>query len=115
MSGCTFCDSSLHEIITESENVIAIVDRYPITKGHALVLPKEHVVSLFDLAPKRIADVWRMVSEVRAILGRKFCPNGFTIGINDGEAAGQTVSHAHVHVIPRYYGDVVNPRGESVR
>jgi len=52
-----------------------------------------------------------MVSEVRQILGRKFAPNGFTIGINDGEAAGQTVSHAHVHVIPRYHGDVADPRG----
>jgi diadenosine tetraphosphate (Ap4A) HIT family hydrolase len=75
------------------------------------VVPVRHVVSIFDLQPDELADVWRLVGEVRAALAASHTPDGFTIGVNDGEAAGQTVGHAHVHVIPRRRGDVPDPRG----
>jgi diadenosine tetraphosphate (Ap4A) HIT family hydrolase len=111
MRDCIFCNLERLEIIAEAADVIAVLDRYPVNKGHTLVLPREHVVSLFELPPERIAAVWLMVSRVRSILSEKYSPKGFTIGVNDGEVAGQTVAHAHVHVIPRYDGDVPDPRG----
>ncbi len=81
------------------------------TEGHTLVVPERHVASLFDLDAEERADVWRLVDEVRAALLESHGPDGFNVGVNDGAAAGQTVWHAHVHVIPRYAGDVPDPRG----
>jgi diadenosine tetraphosphate (Ap4A) HIT family hydrolase len=111
MADCIFCNLERLEILAETADVVAIPDRYPVNEGHTLVVPREHVESLFELPPERIAAVWLMVSRVRSILSEKYRPEGFTIGVNDGEAAGQTVSHAHIHVIPRYSGDVIDPRG----
>ena len=86
-------------------------DGYPVAQGHTLVVPRLHVPSVFDLAPEAQAAVWKMVAQVRAQLIDELHPDGFTIGFNDGVAAGQTVMHAHVHVIPRWNGDVADPRG----
>ncbi len=79
--------------------------------GHTLVLPVRHVPDFFALSAEEQADVWCLVSEVRADLERRFAPDGFNVGLNAGAAAGQTVDHAHVHVIPRFVGDVPDPRG----
>lgn len=73
--------------------------------------PRNHVASLFDLNTVEQADLWKLVASVREQLQREFNPDGFNIGLNDGTAAGQTVMHAHIHVIPRYAGDVPDPRG----
>jgi diadenosine tetraphosphate (Ap4A) HIT family hydrolase len=108
---CPFCDLAPDRVSHTSTHARALSDAYPVTDGHTLVVPVRHVASLFDLPPDELADVWRLVGEVRAALAASHTPDAFTIGVNDGEAAGQTVGHAHVHVIPRHAGDVEDPRG----
>jgi diadenosine tetraphosphate (Ap4A) HIT family hydrolase len=76
-----------------------------------LIVPKRHVASLFDLAEEEQDAIWRLVALVRAELMAQLKPDGFNIGVNDGPAAGQTILHAHVHIIPRRKGDVADPRG----
>jgi len=98
-------------VILEGANCLAFFDRNPVSKGHALVVPYRPVLSLFELDERAQAEIWDTVRQVREILEGRFHPAGFNIGVNDGQAAGQTVPHAHVHVIPRYSGDVPDPRG----
>lgn len=108
---CPFCDISRDFVIDELGHALAIRDRYPVSCGHTLVIPKTHVKSLFDLDAETQADIWCLVARVRDALQSRFNPDGFNIGVNDGSAAGQTVEHTHVHVIPRFDGDVGDPRG----
>jgi len=82
-----------------------------VSDGHTLVLPRRHVASLYDLDHDEQRAIWAMVGEVRSELAERVRPDGFNVGLNDGKAAGQTVAHAHVHVIPRFNGDVADPRG----
>jgi diadenosine tetraphosphate (Ap4A) HIT family hydrolase len=115
MSDCPFCGIANGitgtELLTESVHSVAFHDRYPVGEGHALVIPRRHVTDLFDLDPDERADAWALVDTVRDLLVEHFNPDGFNIGVNANEAAGQTVSHAHIHLIPRYHGDVEDPRG----
>jgi diadenosine tetraphosphate (Ap4A) HIT family hydrolase len=108
---CPFCCLNTNRIRLESEFAVAFLDGFPVTQGHTLVIPKRHVASLFELPDEEQAAVWRLVAQVRALLMAGLQPNGFNIGINDGPSAGQTVMHAHVHIIPRRHGDVADPRG----
>jgi diadenosine tetraphosphate (Ap4A) HIT family hydrolase len=108
---CPFCDPDPDRICEENEAAVAIHDRFPVAGGHMLVVPKRHVASLFDLPEGERAAVWVLVARVRARLASEHGPDGFTVGVNDGPAAGQTIAHAHVHVIPRRAGDVCDPRG----
>ena len=108
---CPFCSPPPEQVVAESTHAVAIRDAYPLAEGHTLVLPKAHAESLFALAAAVQEDVWRLVGRVRDLLHRELAPTGFTVGVNDGLAAGQTVPHAHVHVIPRFEGDVADPRG----
>ncbi len=80
-------------------------------RASPLVVPRKHVASLFELEPTALTAIWEMVREVRAMLIQRYRPDGFNIGLNDGPAAGQTVMHAHIHLIPRGVGDVPDPRG----
>ena len=98
-------------VILEEPNCLAFFDRYPVSKGHALVVPIRPVPSLYDLDPQAQAEVWDMIRRVRSFLKELYHPVGFNIGVNDGSAAGQTIAHAHVHIIPRYAGDISDPRG----
>ncbi len=98
-------------LIAQNESAIAFFDIFPVSPGHALVIPRKVVSSFFDLSPEMRADSWRLIDEARSVLVDRFKPDGFNIGINEGLAAGQTVPHAHVHVIPRYRDDVEDPRG----
>jgi diadenosine tetraphosphate (Ap4A) HIT family hydrolase len=95
------------------ENAIGLVlwDAFPVTEGHTLVVPRKHVASIYELLPMEQAALWGLVGEARQRLQCQFHPDGFNIGVNDGQAAGQTVPHAHIHVIPRRTGDVADPRG----
>ena len=102
---------SIDTVIAESRHAVAIPDGFPVSRGHTLVIPKARVTSVFDLDPEAQEDLWRLVARVRSDLQSKHDPDGFNIGLNDGRAAGQTVQHAHVHVIPRFEGDVADPRG----
>jgi len=108
---CPFCQLDFSRVVVSTEHAIAFRDGYPIADGHSLVVPRRHVASLFDLAEEERSAVWKLVGEVREDLKRDLTPDGFNIGLNDGEAAGQTVMHAHVHVIPRRRGDTPDPRG----
>ena len=108
---CPFCDRVKSSIHLENEFAVAFPDAFPIAEGHTLVVPKRHIASLFDLPEEEQAAVWKLVALVRAKLIGELKPDGFNVGVNDGMAAGQTVMHAHVHVIPRRKGDVVDPRG----
>ena len=99
------------EKIIENENAFAIYDGFPVSKGHVLVIPKRVVAEIFDLNDEEYSSCFNLVKDVKKILEEKFNPDGFNIGINNGEKAGQTIFHAHIHVIPRYSGDVENPRG----
>jgi diadenosine tetraphosphate (Ap4A) HIT family hydrolase len=104
------CLPPLH-ILSQNKHAVALRDRYPISPGHTLVVPRRHVESVFLLGDAEFCDLGSLVREVRRRLFVEMDPGGFTVGINDGAAAGQTVGHAHVHVIPRFSGDVADPRG----
>src|SRR5207302_7277355 len=108
---CPFCRLEANRIRLESEFAVAFLDGFPVTQGHTLVIPKRHVASLFELPAEEQAAVWALVAQVRALLLAELQPDGFNVGLNDGKVAGQTVMHAHVHVIPRRDGDVADPRG----
>jgi diadenosine tetraphosphate (Ap4A) HIT family hydrolase len=90
---------------------IAILDEYPVTQGHTLVIPRRHAETYFDITPEEKLALWDLVDEVKQILEDLKQPDGYNIGINVGTAAGQSVMHLYIHVIPRYTGDMENPRG----
>lgn len=97
--------------INENRFAIALRDRFPVSAGHTLIVPKRVVNSAFDLDQDEIAACWQLLAAERDRLSAEFQPDGFNVGINVGEAAGQTVQHAHIHLIPRYGGDHPDPRG----
>jgi len=110
--GCPFCSiGKEREIVYESSLSLAFFDAFPVNPGHALIIPKRHVGSFFDLSEDEREDIGRTLAKVREIVDERFHPDGYNIGVNVGEAAGQSVLHVHVHLIPRYSGDVENPRG----
>ena len=90
---------------------MAVPDAHPVTEGHTLVVPRQHVTTIYELAAAEQKAIWALVAEVRERLLTGLKPDGFNNRFNDGLAAGQTVEHAHVHVIPRRAGDVPDPRG----
>ena len=109
---CPMCARlSSGALLAESKHSVAFLDAFPLNPGHALIVPRRHIADLYLLGPDEQADIWQLVAETRRILDAKFAPAGFNVGLNVGEAAGQTVPHAHVHVITRYTGDVPDPRG----
>ncbi len=108
---CVFCHIDPKTIWAEHGEALAIFDVFPVTAGHTLVIPRRHVPSYFDLTGDERQDLWNLVDEVCRQLQAKHAPDGFNIGINIGKAAGQTIDHLHVHVIPRYEGDVADPTG----
>ena len=108
---CPFCPLPTDRIISESDYTITIRDGFPVSEGHTLIIPKRHVQSFFELHAIEKAAVLQALDEAKEALDREFSPDGCNIGINDGEAAGQTVMHLHVHLIPRYKGDTEDPRG----
>ena len=110
MSECPFCAVGQRKWL-ENDAAIAFPDAYPLAEGHTLVVPRMHVSSLYELNTEQQSSVWDLVAEVRQRLLVGLKPDAFNIGVNDGVAAGQTVDHAHVHVIPRWQGDVADPRG----
>lgn len=109
---CIFCKPTKEmELIAESATVYAIYDKYPVGKGHALIIPKRHVESFFDLSLKEQAALFFVLNHIKTQLQGLFNPDGFNIGINIGEKAGQTIPHVHIHLIPRYSGDMSDPEG----
>jgi diadenosine tetraphosphate (Ap4A) HIT family hydrolase len=111
-SSCVFCElMGSGESVRRLGSAAAIPDTFPASSGHTLVVPVRHVADFFALNAEEQADVWSLVAEVRMDLERWLAPDGYNVGLNAGSAAGQTVDHAHIHVIPRFLGDVPDPRG----
>lgn len=108
---CPFCTLDPAKVWFTNAHAVALRDGFPISKGHTLVIPRQHVLSLFDLSDAERQAIWSVVAAVRLQLMEELKPDGFNVGLNDGLSAGQTVPHAHIHVIPRFAGDVADPRG----
>jgi diadenosine tetraphosphate (Ap4A) HIT family hydrolase len=110
-SSCPFCVIRPGAMVLESAHSLALRDGYPVAPGHILVIPRRHVASVFDLRPEEWDDLWALVRRIPGEVPELGAADALNVGINDGPAAGQTVAHAHVHLIPRTLGDVPDPRG----
>lgn len=109
---CVFCDLPEDRVVDENEHFIAIRDGFPVTELHSLIISKRHVASYFDLSKQELESMNSLLASQREmLLGADPTIAGFNIGANDGAAAGQTIFHLHIHLIPRRDGDVENPRG----
>ncbi len=111
MNNCIFCSMPQSEIIAENELAKAFYDQFPVNQGHVLIVPKRHVETLFEATLEEMQAINRLLFEIKEILEDKYHPDGYNVGVNVGRAAGQTVFHLHYHLIPRYNGDVADPRG----
>ncbi|HVC12206.1 MAG TPA: HIT family protein [Burkholderiales bacterium] len=109
-AACIFCQPE-REIIAANARALAVFDKFPVSPGHALVLPRRHVASLWELDPEEYAQCFALVRELHPFLEARFRPDGYNVGVNQGQAAGQSVWHAHIHVIPRFAGDNPDPLG----
>jgi diadenosine tetraphosphate (Ap4A) HIT family hydrolase len=109
---CPFCARLARgEVEAGNELAAAFGEGFPVSPGHTLVVPRRHVADWFDLSDEEQAAVWRLVAQVKRRADDLHAPAGYNAGVNVGAAGGQTVWHAHVHLIPRYAGDVEDPRG----
>ena len=108
---CPFCALPAERILILADEALVIRDAFPVSPGHTLVIPRRHIGSFFELSDAERTCVVELLAQAKAELDLSFQPDGFNIGINDGAAAGQTVQHLHLHLIPRYRGDVPDPRG----
>lgn len=108
---CPFCTLPPERIEFSNLHGMVIRDGYPVSPGHTLIIPRRHVGSFFDIDPTERDALLALLEEAKRRLDKEFKPDGYNIGINDGPAAGQTVPHLHIHLIPRYEGDRADPRG----
>lgn len=108
---CPFCALPAERILILADEALVIRDAFPVSPGHTLVIPRRHIGSFFELSDAERTCMVELLAQAKAELDLSFQPDGFNIGINDGAAAGQTVQHLHLHLIPRYLGDVPDPRG----
>jgi diadenosine tetraphosphate (Ap4A) HIT family hydrolase len=99
--------------VAENELAFVIRDIFPVSPGHTLIIPKRVVPSIFELREDEIAACWALLTQQRKYLTSilRPIPDAFNVGVNDGSIAGQTIAHAHIHLIPRYAGDHPDPRG----
>lgn len=107
---CPFCNLK-ENILFENDYAVAFFDSYPVSKGHALIIPKRHSEHYFELTKEEIGAMFELSQKVKEYLDKEFHPDGYNIGFNVLEAGGQSVMHTHMHIIPRYKGDVEKPRG----
>jgi len=108
---CPFCSLPRDRLVFESELALAVRDGFPVSPGHTLVIPRRHVASVFETTPHEQAAMLKLLSLARIDLDHRHHPAAYNVGINDGPAAGQTIPHVHIHLIPRYAGDRDDPRG----
>jgi diadenosine tetraphosphate (Ap4A) HIT family hydrolase len=108
---CVFCHLAPARVLDENDLALAFADAFPVSPGHTLIIPRRHVSDLFELSPAEFAAIQELLFRIRSRLAAEHRPDGFNIGVNVGAAAGQTVPHAHVHLIPRFFGDAAEPQG----
>jgi diadenosine tetraphosphate (Ap4A) HIT family hydrolase len=108
---CIFCHTANEKLVVENDLAQAVYDTFPVSPGHTLIVPRRHAATIWDLTDEEYAACFALVREAKAILEARHKPDAFNVGANCGEAAGQSVWHAHIHLIPRYKGDVPDPRG----
>lgn len=111
MNECIFCQIPKEEIVAESDLCLAFYDKFPVSPGHLLIIPKRHVAGYFDLTEEEVKAMQTMLFDMKNVIEEVYKPDGFNIGVNVGEVAGQSIFHVHMHLIPRYEGDVEYPRG----
>ncbi|SRR6056297_1263756 len=111
MTSCPFCKAEPSGLFWESDRVRVMWDSRPLTDGHTLVVPVRHVASYFDTSIEERTALGEALDVAKAKVEEHYRPDGYNIGINDAPAAGQTVPHCHIHLIPRYEGDTADPRG----
>ncbi len=111
-NSCPFCQiQSSQKLLFENHSCRVLFDGFPVSPGHLLIIPKRHVANYFDLSIEEQQSLWEMVNQCKLYLDEQYHPDGYNIGINVNETAGQSIPHVHIHLIPRYNGDVPNPRG----
>ena len=110
-ASCPFCRLGPDRVILDTGLLRAVWDNYPVSPGHVLIMPARHVETWFELEREEQLEAINAMNEVRRIIEDEHSPTGYNIGINSGKPAGQTIPHLHIHVIPRYAGDVEDPRG----
>lgn len=108
---CLFCEVPDSEMIVNHDLCFARWDKYPVSPGHLLIIPKRHIESLFETSADEFRAFREVLIKAKHVIEQEYQPDGYNIGVNDGQAAGQSVLHVHIHVIPRYRGDVINPLG----
>lgn len=108
---CPFCHPEAQEVVLRNELWYARWDKYPVNKGHLLIISLRHISSYFETTEEEKQRMLALIEECKRLLDRDYHPDGYNIGINIGPDAGQTIMHLHVHLIPRYRGDMKNPQG----
>lgn len=107
---CLFCTDA-KGVSLKNELAYSARDSYAVSPGHTVVVPKRHVAEFFDLTQDEVAACMDLINEEKKLIDEEFNPDGYNIGVNIGPAAGQSILHVHIHIIPRYEGDVENPQG----
>jgi diadenosine tetraphosphate (Ap4A) HIT family hydrolase len=110
-SDCPFCGLPPERVIDSNAHALTIADAFPVSPGHTLVILRRHAASFFELSGEELAAVHELLRRLKDRLDATIRPGGYNVGVNDGLAAGQTVLHLHIHLIPRFAGDVPDPRG----
>jgi diadenosine tetraphosphate (Ap4A) HIT family hydrolase len=114
-SFCQFISGAIDKtILFENATGFVVRDGFPITQGHTLIIPKQHIGSFFDISQSQRQDLFALVDLAKAELDQEYAPASYNIGINDGEAAGQTIPHLHIHLIPLYVEKIVEDNLPSV-
>jgi diadenosine tetraphosphate (Ap4A) HIT family hydrolase len=108
---CPFCTVARKRVIEEADHAFAILDAYPVSPGHTLIVVRRHVANVFELEDEELAAVLHLIRSVKGRIDREHGPGGYNVGVNVGQAAGQTIMHVHFHIIPRYSGDTPDPTG----
>ena len=109
MSACELCTP--RDVVCENALAYACLDKNSLSRGHAIVVPRRHVADFFEMSGAEQAALLELLNEAKALMQKKHSPDGYNIGANIGAAAGQSRMHVHFHLIPRYKGDVADPRG----
>lgn len=108
---CLFCCPKPQEILVETEHALLITDTCPVSLGHCLVIPRRHMTDFFECSEEENRDFRILILKAKELIDKQYAPDAYNIGSNNGVAAGQSIFHLHTHIIPRYKGDVDNPKG----